>query len=633
MKKKFLLLVSMVAVLLCVLAISVFAAENYSAEYTLQNKTTLVQYATFTYINKNNSQATVNGEFKDVVTITFLDENGNQLTKVPMWEYDEAEEKYYSLVWYIKDYELTYTAADLTTWAQGPDGKWGNQKDINGAQRRKYTAATYTLASVRAVDLTCEYGTDKRTYSYNNAKHENCTWTWSKNGQTFTSLNSIYLDEAKTIKLQSPVGIGANKNPNGYEGYEAQFEATGNKIVVANLKDLSFQTHNSASSNKALWTLATNLQCLWYPDTVVHLASGVGSYIREVKFDGVEVLGCQMFRENTYITEFTVPNNCEYLSDEIFRESGIKTIRYGESLKIVANAALSGISPTTFYISSNIISDAYLTGFTNTTWGYGYIINNPKATVYFVGTKEEAETFWGKLAADNASYTEVHYYDYNNVTERDTATGMAIFYNYNRCDAFYTGEHVEDNNPCVINCSRCNASGIAESDPVHDECFTYKYENYLQTGFKVICCSNEGCKYTTSESAPALFIWKGYSRSEGAIGGAYSVAQCFYVNKDAIKTYTDTNKTEFTFGILVAAGTAEGTKAPKLGDDYVISHDLSSIKYDYFEIKVTGIKAEQLATPIIFCAYVIDGESLYYLDGNETKTELSGVSYNDLANA
>ncbi|MBQ7225478.1 MAG: hypothetical protein IJX02_02610 [Clostridia bacterium] len=76
-----------------------------------------------------------------------------------------------------------------------------------------------------------------------------------------------------------------------------------------------------------------------------------------------------------------------------------------------------------------------------------------------------------------------------------------------------------------------------------------------------------------------------------------------------------------------------GTKAPELNGEYVISHDFSSIEYDNFEIKVIGIEDARLATPIIFCAYVIDGESLYYLDGNETKTELSGISYNDLANA
>ena len=30
--------------------------------------------------------------------------------------------------------------------------------------------------------------------------------------------------------------------------------------------------------------------------------------------------------------------------------------------------------------------------------------------------------------------------------------------------AFYEDEHVEDNNPCVINCSKCNVSGMAGSN-------------------------------------------------------------------------------------------------------------------------------------------------------------------------
>jgi len=41
---------------------------------------------------------------------------------------------------------------------------------------------------------------------------------------------------------------------------------------------------------------------------------------------------------------------------------------------------------------------------------------------------------------------------------------------------FYEDEHVEDNNPCVINCSKCNASGMAGTVP----CLP------IFTGFEVI---------------------------------------------------------------------------------------------------------------------------------------------------
>ena len=558
MKKKLLLFFTLVVVVCCIFAISISAQENYGAEYTLSNKTTLIQYNSFNYTNGEN-QVTANATNKDEVTITFLDENGNTITSVPMWEYDEEDGKYYGLVWYIKDYELTYVMADQYVWAQA-NGKWGNQYDTEGDQRRKYTAVTYTLAKVRAVDLTYEFSTDKKTYSYTNNNHENCTWTWSKNGQSFTALKQIYLDAEKTIKLQAPVGVGQGSKPNGYEGYEAQFEATGNKIVVANLKDLSFQTHYTDSSSKSLWTLATNLQCLWYPDTVVHLASGVGTYVREIEFEGLEVIGCQMFRDNKYITEFRVPNKCEYVCDETFRETGIKIIRYGESVKIVANAALSGITPTTYYLTTNFISDSYLTGFTNTTWGYGYIINSNKATVYFAGTKDEAEELWAKISADNSNYTEVYYYDYNSVTERETTTGMAIFYNYNKCDALYSGEHIEktvDNNECFIaDCTRCDIENLYvgnESTHIYSKAITYG--NYDKAGVKATTCKNAGCTYCVEEEAKPLFFCNGYSVPEN---NRIAVSVSYTIDKNAIIEYKTVNA-DFEYGVFAVLESKIGT--------------------------------------------------------------------------
>ena len=48
--------------------------------------------------------------------------------------------------------------------------------------------------------------------------------------------------------------------------------------------------------------------------------------------------------------------------------------------------------------------------------------------------------------------------------------------------AFYEDEHVEDNNPCVINCSKCNVSGMAGSNPVHNEFLSIEYANGSDKG-------------------------------------------------------------------------------------------------------------------------------------------------------
>ena len=642
MKRKILLLIALIVMACCVFAISISAQENYGAEYTLSNKTALIQYNTFNYTNGEN-QVITNASNRDEVTITFLDENGNTITSVPMWEYDEEDGKYYGLVWYIKDYELTYVMADQYVWAQ-VNGKWANQYDTEGDQRRKYTAVTYTLAKARAVDLTYEFSTDKKTYSYTNEKHENCTWTWSKNGQSFTALKQIYLDAEKTVKLQAPVGVGQQNKPNGYEGYEAQFEATGNKIVVANLKDLNFQTHYTDSSNKSLWTLATNLQCLWYPDTVVHLASGVGINIREIQFEGLEVIGCQMFRENKFITEVRVPNKCEYVCDEAFRETNIKTIRYGENIKIVANAVLSGITPTTYYLTTNFISDSYLTGYTKTSvWGYGYIINSNKATVYFAGTQSEAEEFWARLAADNESYTEVHFYDYDSVKERETATGMAIFYNYNKCDALYMGNHIEktvDNNACFIaDCTRCDIENLYvgnESTHIYSTAITYV--SYDKSGVRAITCNNKGCTYCVEDEVKPLFTCNGYSIPEN---NRIALSVSYAINKDAVAEYKSVNG-DFEYGVFAVAETKIGTNElfkedGSLTTNSVCANLTSDSALTSVSLRILGFTTDELkALGLAMGLYVKEvneGKTVYsYLQAHtpESGQKYSFISYNQV---
>lgn len=636
MKKKIFLTFLVASVLVFLFAITIGAKENYNYEYTLSNKTTLIHYNQFNY-TKGESQVISNTVNKDEITITFVDENGQTITKVPMWEYDETTGKYYGLVWYIANQELTYEMVDQYTWAQGTDGKWGNQYDTEGDQRAKYKSAVYTLKKVRAVDLVLETSTDKKTYSYSNKNHENCTWTWSRNGQTFTALKAIYLDEEKTIKLQAPVGIGQSNKNGGYEGYVAQYEATGNKIVVANLKDLNFQTHYTDSSSKSLWTLATNLQCLWYPETVVHVASGVGAYIRDVEFEGLEVIGCQIFRENKYITEFRIPPKCEYVCDEAFRETPIKTIRYGESVKIVANAVLSGSTPTTYYISSSILSDSYLTGFTNTTWGYGYIINSSKATVYFAGTKAEAEAFWGKLSADNSSYTEVHYYDYNKITQREGNTGLAIFYNYNKCDALYKGEHnlvVAEGNTCSGVCDRtsCGKSELLDN-PVHNNSWiinnneTVSFTKEFVAECKCVFCGT----IESSETIDAILYSKGISYDEKDATGIFEEIR---INKEALELYAQISEQKFDYGIFALAAGDEQTSAPIIKDENgnasaidekTVYASFANTNYTHLRIKITGLENGSG----LFCgAYLIVGERIVYISDTkegETVTKFTAV--------
>ena len=159
-------------------------------------------------------------------------------------------------------------------------------------------------------------------------------------------------------------------------------------------------------------------------------------------------------------------------------------------------------------------------------------------------------------------------------------------------------------------------------------------------------CENKGCEYSGIDAAKtisAMFTWKGYSYSEFAdVNGAYSITQCFYANKKSIDKYIKATGNEFTFGVLATGNAGNSAIAPVLGADKVVSKELDKLAHDYFEIKVSGITSERMASKIVFCAYVIDGGNMFYLDGvnvgtaekpvynGATKTETTGVSYNDL---
>ena len=617
MKRKLLLVVAMVIALVSVLAVSVGASsipENYSYEYVLGDKTTLVHYTKFNYTG-TSGQVDAYAEWKDEITITYLDEEGNSLTKVPMWEYDQEDGKYYGLVWYIVEQQLTNTWTDQYVWAQGPNG-YANQYDTEGDQRPKYTSAVYTLAKVRAVDLTYETVTEKKTFTFDSTNYhgENSKWEWSRNddGVSYKVLKSIYLDAEKTTRLQAPVYGNYKDMVNaGYGTYEKQWEVVGDRIVAANFKDLDFQAHYYHWSNPSCWSFVSNLQCLWYPDTFLYLQSSVGGGIREIEFEGIEVIACQLFRDCKYLTEFRVPPKCEFLNDELFRSSGLKTIIYGESIKFVKHSMFSGIAPTTYYMSKNIISDSYVTGYTNTTWGYGYLVNNTKATIYFVGSLSDAQTLWARMSADNSSYSEVHYYDYNQVQERETTTGVAIFYNYNRCDAFYKGTHVAD-----------------------DEMLGKFLGQEFMSDYKVYTeCGRDCGAENIVETVGALVYNNGYAVEE--YSGAKSVIHSFVIDKNVLSKYQGYFP-DLRFGVLAVGENpsspfegnlidAQGNKA----HDKIAMVDFTDKGFDMISLRLVGFNGNE-DTNVYLCGYVIGGEKAYYIQNGNVSTTATTTTYTQI---
>ncbi len=589
MKKKLILMLSMLALLICVLAISVSAArtENYNDTFTLQSSGQIVHYQKWFY---NDGNSMVRKGYTDTITISFFDEEGNPLTEVAMWEYDEKEGRYYSLVWFISDYELFW------------DDQIYSDANVGEQTYPKYTRANYTLTSVRALDL--------RYLTYNDKKSHSAVESW-KEGRTLKALKGIYYDTNNTpndtkddIKLQDSVGIGRDQDNYGYFGYDAQFEATGNKIVVGNFRDCDFQCDregNYGTSNT--WSRADNLQCLWYPDTMLYIYAGIGNVYEVDLGDNMEIIACQVLRDNKRVKSFKIPNSVLYLNNEAFRGTDLTDLIIGESLQVHGTSPfLYTGAADNYYLSKNLLTDAY-TGKVNQLLAG----NNTTITIYFDGDAEDAAALVNKLIAEDTKYKDkVVLFDYNEVTDKgDLKNAVALFYNYNRCEAFYDGQHVGA-----------------------EELLLDEKLGYLGDITVAIVCTKCGDK-TVIDNYGTIFTYYGYSYTEAPINGTYSMSQFYGFNESVLAKYTAKTGAEFEFGLVVSS-VDNPLSSELLGTNKVLVATQGQINHNYFDVKLYGITEGHIDSEIVFCAFVKDGGKIFYLDNGITSETIEGKSFNQI---
>ena len=592
MKKKILLVVALVSILVCLFAITASAArvEDYEDTFTLQSGGQIVHYEKWQYTNGSNSY--VRKGYTDNVVITFVDENGAPLTEVAMWEYDEIEDKYYSLVWYISDYKLTW------------EDQTYSDSNVGDQTYPKYTAATYTLSKARAVDLRYVINQYNTTHDvWKDADGNKITYSL-KSLKAVYHTNGTPNDTTDDIRLHHAQGIGRDTDNYGYVGYDAQFAATGNKIVVANFRDCDFERDEEGNYGTAnTWSRADNLQCLWYPDTMKYICAGIGPVYEIDVGDGMEVIGCQILRDNKRVKEIVIPNSVLFLNNEAFRGSDLTKLTIGEGLiSHGSDPFLYTGGADTIVMSKNLLDASY-------TGNVRALVANTKATILFVGTKEEAEALVAKIQNGVTNYNTVAYYDYSVTQTRESTNGLAIFYNYNRCNAFYNGVHGESTT-------------------------TYKFKDEIYTSEY---CSYTGCTRCNSTiekpEADALITNKGYSvNTIDGVGITYTIV----FNPTAIKKYEELAKTTFEYGLIAATTNVveDGVLFDATGtavDKNAIVTGFAGTDYTIYNLKITSIPEESQETGIYACAYVIDtsdaGVKTINYVGDAVATKAEAVTY------
>ena len=291
---------------------------------------------------------------------------------------------------------------------------------------------------------------------------------------------------------------------------------------------------------------------------------------------------------------FTMPHECTSIGDNAFQGTGYETMILSPAITSIPAYAFRASYIKYLYMPAGVTSIA----------NEVFRDMKVKMVIYYTGTNPETlknvtvNNYNGVILDKSTVYVSASEFDLENKEDKNY-----VVFGYDHCAAFFGG-HAWKGDESV-------------SSTV----------NYFAPIEIVDTCANCLGKSIVKTIAP-IFTWKGYAYS--TYGEAYSVEQCFYVNNSAILEYT-VYAPEFDYGVI-ATGNAGGTEiAPKLGEEKVQIGKFEKGANNYIVMKVIGITSEYASKNIVFCAYVLDGGKMFYLDGGVTSETVLGVSYNYLA--
>ena len=343
------------------------------------------------------------------------------------------------------------------------------------------------------------------------------------------------------------------------------------------------------------------------------------------------------YQHKSVQSELRIPNGVTSIGNHAFTRnviggaSGLKIYLSAKLTTIVNNYTFENWQYAEMYIPACLTN--IITGFCNNTLKTGVVY-------YYTG----AENGFTIDATNNAAMLGAEWISVDDFTGASNEKNY-IVYGYNHCDAFYEGKHIEktqDNNSCILaDCENCNIKNLyIGNESTHSKTTTIVYESFDKAGSKIVYCTNEGCTYKTTEETPALFICLGYSTPED---GREGLAIGFTLDKEALAEYEETTGKALNYGVFAIL-------KDRLGDNDVfaqdgtaiegsINADITSYEFAAFELRILGFIDEYKDVKLAMGAYVAetDGETTkysYLQAGTPAENEkYCFVSYNDIANS
>ena len=472
------------------------------------------------------------------------------------------------------------------------------------------------------VDGVAYYNTYPANYivtnkTYNRIDYANINAALAKIGETFT------YDDTSVIRLEMPT---SSTNTNG----EVK--------AMSNLRELIFLPGSSQTSFNVQEFLNASFERVVISSSITKTSNGNVfnncANLKEVVFQegfSCTSLGHGWFAGCTALETITIPASVTSVGANFF--SGCTALKsvYMENVTSFGKYWIVNCTDgIMLYVSSSVTSFGQ----------FSYDSATPKATVFYTGTYDGASAIKeaGAKVIKNASLVEYDITKLDSYYVPASPENWTIVYNYNKCNAFYNGEHENDISPCVINCDRCNTYGVAKENPVHSLDSKVEYTSYTEKGLYIVGCTNEGCTHAITEEMPALFACLGYSATKKGTGG---MIIGFTVDDEAIAKYKEATGKTVKYGVFAVS-------QDKLGENDifdengtvangVINAEITNYDFAVFNIKVVGFTDEQKSAKLAMGAYVAitDGETIEYsYMQDNTKGALTGdyyfVSYNDI---
>ena len=570
MKKKILLIASIVAVVACLFAISV-SAENKIIKLDKCPTLEEIHANRDAYVSHLDAfDGDSYGELDSESVVVLCD--SNDLKVAPTYYY--VFPSYYyarntsNIIWNrLTMLNEAIAAADSTAFASysAIDGSWGagSCKYLVRYEVPTYvTSITKTTKFENSVNLKEIYFPTKTVIDEETGLEKEVTCVTYIEGQnTFTGCSSL-----ETVHNFDKLPLGIYNNG----AFSGCSKLTG------------IQLHkNITSIPGSMFSECRKLNNLVFPE-------------------GITSIGAHAFNHCDSMTEVILPNTVTSIGKCSFNGmDNLVTISFGAGLYKLTSSdhnleILNGCEKLKYVY----MPACFATEVQNV--GHCILQTGSKVTIFFTGTEQRAEEIRTKLTTSatnnlikNATFMaydpDINYFeDADGVNYAATVGTTILVYNYSACEAFYNGTH-----------------DVAEN-------FTIEYsgEKFLSNAIKSKACSKCIFKVDRQDLAP-LFECLGYSTF---VDG--SIMQGYKLNKNELPAYEDViGKVEY--GVVAAADLRAEEERAEGADVFLLeknlSQKLSSSPHDYFEIKLSGITEELEENYFFLCAYLKFGEDCYYI--------------------